>query len=182
VTILIIHGISGHAGIHWQQGLYDALAEQGHQVIMPELPSAKHPDRQTWLKEITEAVADVNLSELVIVGHSLGVTTALDFLEHVSSPIKALVSVSGFATDYGAAFNSYFLQAKTIDFKTVRANIAQSHVLYSDNDPYVTQAALAEVATGLGVEPIIIHDGGHFNTESGFSEFPQLLAIVEAIK
>jgi predicted alpha/beta hydrolase family esterase len=182
VTILIIHGIGGHAGIHWQQWLNDALAAQGHRVIMPELPNADHPDRQIWLKEITEAVANTNLNELVIVGHSLGVTTALDFLEHVSSPIKALVSVSGFATDYGAAFNSYFLQAKTIDFKTVRNNIAESYVLYSNDDPYVTPAALQEVATELGVEPIVIHDGGHFNTESGFSDFPQLLAVIEAIK
>lgn len=182
MTILIIHGIGGHAGIHWQQWLHDTLVTQGHQVVMPELPHAERPERQTWLTEITKAVGDTNLSELVIVGHSLGVTTALDFIEHVPHSIKALVSISGFATDYGAAFNSYFLQAKTIDFKTVRANITESHVLYSDNDPYVTQAALQEVATELGVEPIVIHDGGHFNTESGFSEFPQLLAIVEAVK
>lgn len=182
MTILIIHGIGGHAGIHWQQWLNDELTKQGNTVIMPDLPNADHPDRQSWLDEVTKAAGDTKLGELVIVGHSLGVTTALDFIEQVASPIKALVSVSGFATDYGAELNSYFLKIKDMDFNKLRNNISESYVLYGDDDPYVTQEALKEVATQLGVEAIVIHTGGHLNTETGFSEFPELLAIVEAIK
>jgi len=182
VTILIIHGIGGYAGIHWQQWLNDELTKQGHAVIMPNLSNADHPDRQVWLSEITKAAGDTTLSELIIVGHSLGVTSALDFIEQATSPIKALVSISGFASDYGAEFNSYFLKIKKMDFNKIRNNISESYVLYGDDDPYVTQEALKEVATQLGVEATVMHNGGHFNTEAGFSEFPKLLAIVEAIK
>ncbi len=181
MTILIIHGFGGHAGIHWQQWLNDTLTIQGHTVIMPELPTADHPDRQVWLENVTKALEHTKPSELIIVGHSLGVTTALDFIEQASEPIKALVSVAGFATDYGAEFNSYFLQAKAIDFKLIRRNSMARYVLYSDDDPYVSQAALRELATELKVEPTVIHAGGHLNAESGFSEFPQLLAVVQAI-
>jgi predicted alpha/beta hydrolase family esterase len=182
MTILIIHGIGGHAGIHWQKWLDDELTKQGNTVIMPNLPNADHPDRQTWLDEVTKAARDTKLRDLVIVGHSLGVTTALDFIEQASSPIKALVSVSGFASDYGAELNSYFLKIKNMDFNKIRNNISESYVLYGDDDPYVTQEALKEVATQLGVEATVTHNGGHINAETGFIEFPKLLAIVEAIK
>jgi predicted alpha/beta hydrolase family esterase len=182
MTFLIIHGIGGYAGIHWQQWLSNNLTKNGHTVIMPTLPNSEHPIREVWLEEIKKSVKDTQLSELIIVGHSLGVTNALDFLEQVSQPIKAFVSVSGFATDYGAELNSYFLKLKDIDFNKVRHAISQAYVLYGDNDPYVTQQALAEVAVELGVDPTIINKGGHLNTEAGFAEFPKLLEILETIQ
>ncbi len=181
MNILILHGIGGHAGIHWQGWLRDELTSRGHSVLMPELSDTEHPDRQVWLRTVEQAVRDLALGDLIIVGHSLGVTTALDLLERVSAPVKALVSVSGFAVDYGAEFNGYFLREKAIDFDKVRASIGQSLVLYGDNDPYVTQDALAGLADGLGVKPVIIAGGGHLNTEAGYTEFPQLLDLVLAL-
>jgi predicted alpha/beta hydrolase family esterase len=182
MKVLIIHGIGGHAGIHWQQWLHDELGKLGHSVIMPALPEADHPDRQVWLEETKQAVGDAKLSELVIVGHSLGATTAIDFAEQATGPIKALVSVSGLVSDYGAELNSYFLRQKSINFSKVRRNLSQSFVLFGDNDPYVPQKALHEVAIQLNVRPIIIPDGGHLNTEAGFTTFPKLLEVIESIK
>jgi predicted alpha/beta hydrolase family esterase len=182
MKVLIIHGIGGHTGIHWQQWLHDELVKQGHTIIMLTLPAADHPDRQIWLSEIVRIVGDTKLSELIIVGHSLGVTTAFDFIEQASSPIKALVSVSGLVSDYGAELNSYFLRQKSINFSKVRQNLSQSFVLFGDNDPYVPQKALNEVAIQLNVRPTIIPDGGHLNTEAGFTTFPKLLEVIESIK
>jgi len=182
MKVLIIHGIGGRAGIHWQKWLHDESGKLGHSVIMPALPGADHPNRQIWLGTIIRAVGDAKLSELVIVGHSLGVTTAIDFVEQANGPIKALVSVSGFIYDYGAELNSYFLKLKSVDFDKVRRNLSQSFVLFSDNDPYVPQKALNEVALQLDVSPIIIPDGGHLNAEAGFTTFPKLLEIIQSLK
>jgi predicted alpha/beta hydrolase family esterase len=55
-------------------------------------------------------------------------------------------------------------------------------VIYGDNDPYVSRDALADLAQQLGVTPVIIPGGGHLNSDSGYSQFPQLLEIVQAIK
>jgi len=182
MAVLIIHGIGGYAGIHWQQWLHDELSDSGNTVIMPTLSNADHPDRSVWLAELIKSVGDTDPSDLIIVGHSLGVTTALDFVEQIASPVKALISVSGFATDYEAELNSYFLRLKHVNFDKVRKNIQQSFVLFGDNDPYVTQAALHEVATELRVTPIIISEGGHLNSETGYTKFPKLLEIIESIK
>jgi predicted alpha/beta hydrolase family esterase len=115
------------------------------------------------------------LAELTIVGHSLGVTAALDFIEQAQETIKKLVSVSGFAIDYGAELNGYYLREKTIDFAKVRANLKAAAVFYADDDPYVTQHALQQLADLLHVEPTIIHEGGHLNSERGYTTFPAVL-------
>ncbi|HJQ09076.1 MAG TPA: alpha/beta fold hydrolase [Candidatus Saccharimonadales bacterium] len=177
-TVLILHGIGGHAGIHWQQWLHDELQQHGYHVLMPDLSNSDHPDRQQWLTEIKQAVSGVDIADLIMVGHSLGVTSALDYIEQSEEPIKALVSVSGFAIDYGLELNSYFLKEKDIDLQKVRSMLDDAIVFYGEDDPYVTQEALKQLADGLSVEPVIIHEGGHLNTERGYTTFPQLLDAV----
>lgn len=178
-TVLIIHGIGGHAGIHWQQWLRDELEAQGHKVLMPDMPGSGHPDRKIWLGTIKTALQGVNLGQLTIVGHSLGATAALDFIEQADGQINRLLSVSGFARDYGAELNGYFLNEKSIDFETVRRKLRWAAVIYGDNDPYVPQDTLKYVADSLGVQPVIIPDGGHLNSEAGFTEFPQLIEMLK---
>lgn len=177
-TVLIIHGIGGHAGIHWQQWLYNELFERGYKVLMPEMPEADHPDRKEWLNTIEELVQDVDLSKLIIVGHSLGVPTALDFIESLNEKIKALISVSGFGDDYGAELNSYFMKIKDIDYERVRENVGKSFVFYGDDDPYVPQENLSKLAKDLDVDPRVMKNGGHLNTDTGYAQFPLLLEIV----
>lgn len=121
--VLILHGIGGHAGIHWQQWLHDQLVQHGYTVIMPNLSAANHPDRQQWLTEVKQAVQGVDTTQLVVVGHSLGVTSALDFVEQSTTPVKGLVSVSGFAIDYGAELNGYFCARKTSTLRQWQPNL-----------------------------------------------------------
>ena len=177
MTILILHGIEGYAGIHWQQWLHDELIRIGHKVIMPNLPAPNRPDRKTWLKTVLEIIQDTDTNNLIIVGHSLGVTTALDLIEKIS--IKALISISGFAYDWGAGLNSYFMKEKDIDFKKVNKNLKQAFVIYGDNDPYVPQEVLKYLADNLKANPEIIKNGGHLNTDSGYKTFPRLLEIIK---
>lgn len=177
-TALIIHGIGGHAGIHWQGWLKDELIKKGYKVLMPDLPNPDHPDRQEWLQTLIELVKDVNFSNLTIIGHSLGVTTALDFLESLGKSVNTLISVSGFAEDYGAELNSYFLKERKIDFANVRKLTGRAHVIYGEKDPYVPQVTLRSLADKLGAEPIVIKNGGHLNTDSGYTTFPLLLEFV----
>ncbi len=177
MTIVILHGIGGYAGIHWQQWLYDNLVKLGHKVIMPNLPNPARPDRKTWLKTIQEIIKDTDLKNLTIIAHSLSVATSLDLIEE--TPIKKLVSVSGFASDYGAELNSYFLKERAVDFYKVNRNLKEAFVVYGDDDPYVPQKELKSLAENLKVKPEIIPKGGHLNTESGYTTFPRLLEIIK---
>jgi predicted alpha/beta hydrolase family esterase len=72
------------------------------------------------------------------------------------------------------------LSEKTINFETVKNKLKWAEVVYGDNDPYVTQSALKQVADGLNAQPTIIPDGGHLNTETGFTKFPLLIDILKS--
>lgn len=181
MTIVILHGINGFAGKHWQQWLHDELIKEGHKVIMPTLPDPEHPDRRAWQDTIEKLVKDENLTRLIIVGHSLGVPAALDVIEAISTPIFSLVSVSGFYRAYGEDLNDYYMQERKIRMDKVRRNVKHAAVFYGDNDPYVPQKELQALADELDVSPIIIPGGGHLNTSAGYETFPQLLDSIKSI-
>lgn len=178
MDVLILHGIGGHPGIHWQQWLHDELAARAHRVAMPALPNSDRPDRDEWLATTRNIAGELDLDGLTIIAHSLGVVTALDFIEQSPRPVRALVSVSGFGGDYGAELNSYFMATKSADFATIRAKLGSATVFYGDNDPYVSAEALAQLADELRVEPHVVPGGGHLNTEAGYERFPALLDVV----
>lgn len=181
MNILILHGIEGYPGIHWQKWLGNESIKKKHNVIMPALPKSDHPDRKEWLQTALDSIKNIDKKNLVIIGHSLGVVTALDLIESLSLPIVALISVSGFSEDYGVPLNSYFLIERNIDMKKVNENIKHKYVIYGDNDPYVPQNILNKLATDLKVKPYIIQKGGHLNTNAGYTEFPLLLEIINKL-
>lgn len=180
MNVLILHGIMGKAGENWGQWLHDELSKKGYTVQMPTLPQANHPDRREWLRTITNLMATFS-GDTIIVAHSLGVTSALDYLEATTHPLKGLISISGFADDYGLELNSYFLAKKPIDFAKVHKNLEQAFVFFGDNDPYVPQASLQALANELSVTPVIIPNGGHLNAAAGFTRFPQVLDVILSV-
>jgi predicted alpha/beta hydrolase family esterase len=109
----------------------------------------------------------------VHIGSNGSETTALDYAE--TNPVDTLVSVAGFGRDYGSELNTEFMQQRTIDFSGVRNNVKRAAVFYGDNDPYVTPDALADLAKELRVTPVVITNGGHLNSEAGYTTFPELL-------
>ena len=46
---------------------------------------------------------------------------------------------------------------------------------YSDNDPYVKYEVEKEFSDTVSNEQFVIKDGGHLNSESGYTEFTELL-------
>ena len=49
---------------------------------------------------------------------------------------------------------------------------------YSDNDPYVKYEKEKEFADTIATEQNLINNGGHLNSESGYSEFKELLTHI----
>jgi uncharacterized protein len=178
-TVLILHGIGGHAGKHWMQWLHDELVHLRYKVIIPSLPDPDHPDRETWLELAKKLTKNVDFKHLTLIGHSLGVATALDLIEAKNKKVERLISVAGFAVDYGADLNGYFMREQNINLAKVRKLVGKINVIYGDDDPYVTQEALCGLAKELGVKPHIINNGGHINKESGFIKFPLIIDLMD---
>jgi uncharacterized protein len=181
MTVLILHGIHSNAGDNWMRWLKNNL-ESSIKVLMPQLPDPQQPKRQAWLDRVIEELQNENLTKTIIVGHSLGVVSALDFIQLQSEKVRALVSASGFHADYGHPLNSDFISERAINMLKVKNNLEEAHVFYGSDDPYVPQGVLLSLAEALEVTPVVIENGGHLNKSAGFSEFPLLLDSVKGIK
>ncbi|OGK19149.1 hypothetical protein A3G67_02655 [Candidatus Roizmanbacteria bacterium RIFCSPLOWO2_12_FULL_40_12] len=180
MTVLILHGIMGKAGENWGQWLHDECIKLGCNVLMPNLPNSDHPDRKEWFKVISELLEDVK-DDIVLVGHSLAVTSLLDYCESSDKKIRALVSVSGFYEPYGMELNEYFLKEKNADLNKVKKIVRSFYAIYGDDDPYVPQEVLKKTANDLGVEPVVVKNGGHINKSAGFTELPQVLDFISKL-
>lgn len=181
MNILILHGIGGESGIHWQQWLHDELVKVGHTVKMPTLSESNHPSRESWLEEIEGAMDGFDSSETIIVAHSLGVPSALDYVSQLDGKLYGFVSVSGFYYPLGTELNDYFMKECEIDIASVSGKIEHKAVIFGNNDPYVPQSALSDLASELGVQPVVLKGGGHINTDSGYSKLSDALSFVERI-
>lgn len=73
------------------------------------------------------------------------------------------------------------MEERTMDFAKVNEHLENAFVFYGDNDPYVPQTELANLATQLNVSPTIISNGGHLNTDAGFTTFSELLTTITSI-
>jgi predicted alpha/beta hydrolase family esterase len=178
-TILILHGINGKAGIFWQSWLAEKCREDGGKVIMPTLPDPKSPDRYEWLEAIITSLSKVSqLDNLWIVAHSLGVPSALDYLETIDKKIQGLISVGGFYKPYGLELNEEFMQVKKIRIDSIKDKVEHKYVIRSKNDPYVDQGALAELAEDFEANDFIIRDGKHFQHGRYVKEFPLINFIL----
>lgn len=185
MKVLILHGIHGHAGKHWMQWLYDRLSENGFDVMMPDLPNSTDPSYLDWIPFIQKIFSKFNhdeLSDLIVVGHSMGVPAALEVIQDLSFPIKALYSIAGFYKDYGSELNRNFMSSLSINIVKAKNNIQNSFVIFGDDDPYVPQDILKELAIGLGVEPIILKKAGHVNSDTGYVKFESLLDEILNLK
>jgi len=64
------------------------------------------------------------------------------------------------------------------NLKDVRNYADEIICFYSKNDPYVKYEAEKEFADTIATKQIVIDDGGHLNSESGYTEFTELLKYI----
>ena len=94
--------------------------------------------------------------------------------------VKKLIFVCGFNNYLGVdpeydAVNKPMFVDKLEDVKNYCSNII---CFYSDNDPYVKFKVEKDFADSIANEQHVIKDGGHINSESGYTEFKDILDVL----
>lgn len=51
-------------------------------------------------------------------------------------------------------------------------------MIVSDNDPYITPDEARKIAGHFGITPIILHNAGHINTDSGYGKWELIEKLV----
>lgn len=104
IAILILHGITAYSGPYAMAGI--PFAEHGYTTFGLDyrghgLSSGNRgdtPGRERWIVDMAETVAyikDLGFSEVVVLGHSLGVAAAFSVANAVPNEIAGLVMLSG---------------------------------------------------------------------------------------
>ena len=182
MNFFIIHGIYGHPGENWFPWLKNELEKKGFEVIVPKFPTPLDQTLESWLRIISKYDDKIN-EQTVMIGHSLGVPFIINYLEQSNKKINSAFLVAGYHKMIENEFkelNKTFV-GKEFDWEKIKSNCGKFYVVASDNDPYISLEINQELAKILDSDITIIHNGGHLNKKAGFTEFPKILELINAM-
>lgn len=163
--ILIVPGYTNSGPDHWQSRWQQKLSS----ARRVEQEDWQKPERDIWTAKVAEAV---NASDrpVVLVGHSLGVTTAIQAIPQFRRPIAGafLVAPPDVANPelrpkHLMTFGPYPRDPLTFP----------SILVASRNDPYCDIAVAEDLAAAWGSLFIDAGEAGHINSEAGFGPWPE---------
>ena len=185
INYFIIHGSLGNPSENWFPWLTQNLIEKGKNVIVPHFPGPKEQNYDNWSKLMMyyKNLGLIN-EETVFICHSVAVIFVCKFLIKNKIEIKSLISVAGFNALLDSELdeiNKTFLVEEK-EFTKIDKYVRNVYCFYSDNDPFVSRDALEEFIYKIKGAKCLIKSAGHFNSISGYKEFPQILEAIEKIE
>lgn len=175
----IFHGTAGSPEGNWFPWLKDKLEDCGVVTTVPRFPTPEGESLTAWF-EILDAQPQKIGPDSLAIGHSKGGMFLLKVLERLAEPVEIAIFVSA---PIGVKPIKYFAEDEkfsnfNFDWDKIRGKAKKFVVYHSDNDPYVSLANGKQLAEKLGVELTFVPNAGHLNTESGYTQFAQILEAI----
>ncbi len=178
IRVLILHGSFGSKDGNWFPWLASEIKKKGDEAYVPQMPTGVGKQNfESWAEELDKL--DVG-KDTIIVAHSIAPIFVCKYLITRKKTVLKLIFVCGFNNytgidpDFDAVNTPMFIK----NYTDVKDYCSKISCFYSDNDPYVPFEKEKDFADGLTNRQFIIKNGGHINAESGYTEFPQVLAEV----
>lgn len=178
IRAVIVHGYTGRPKRSWLPWLKEQLQVRGVETKVPGMPTPDTPKLKSWLTALKKAVGEPD-DGLVLVGHSLGAPTILRYLESLppGTKVAGVVLVAGFAEPIHLSQLDEFTSGKWND-AVITANSGRIIAINSDNDHHVPLEMAEHIRDRFGADIFILHDAGHINDKSGYTELPEALWAV----
>ena len=179
----LIHGSFGSPFSNWIPWLRKELESKKLEVYTPDLPSGVgYQTYENWEK-IMMCYVDAGLinEKTVVFAHSIAPVFICKFLIRNKIRVKRIISVQGFNNgivneEYDVVNSSFFIKDGLNDVKKYCKSII---CFYSDNETYVkNKEEIYNFANEISDKKILISGGGHLNSESGYTEFKELLEYI----
>ena len=176
---LIIHGSFGNPFVNWFPWLRKQIEDRDLVVYTPDFPTGVGYQNYTNWKQVLNAYVSAELinENTVIFAHSIAPIFISHFLVENRIKVKRLVFVCGF-NNYLGINEEYDNVNKTMYFdnlEDIKQYSDEIICFYSDNDPYVKYDIEKDFADKISTKQIVIKNGGHLNSETGYNEFKELL-------
>ena len=175
---IIIHGSFGSKDGNWFPWLKKELENRNLSVEVPQMPiGIGKQNFDNWVSVLD----NLNINEkTIIIAHSIAPVFVCKYLIKKKIKVKKLIFVCGFNNylgidpEYDTVNKPMFLD----NLKDVKNYCNNIICFYSDNDPYVKFEVEKDFADIISNEQHIIKDGGHINSESGYTEFKDILDVL----
>lgn len=169
-----MHGWGGSDFPHWQSWLAGEIAKDYGCVSFLKFSEIDFPKKDEWIKELAKELEDFKPN--VVVCHSLA--NILWF--HICNELK----ITHIEKLFLVAPPS--LECKVEELKSffpckipAKLYAKEAVLVASTNDPYITIDEAASLQEKLGIEMIILQNGGHINTDSGYGEWSWILEKIK---
>lgn len=176
--LYIAHGYTANSNKHWFKWLTEQIGGIESKIL--DFPHSSNPVLEEWNKTLLEEL-DISTGNNVIVAHSLGVVTVLDYLSRYEGEwqVKGLVLVAGFYEKIPNLnkIDAYVDQTE-IDFDKIIEKVPNIVSVIASNDRLVPRNLSERLARKLESDEVIIEHEGHFCDSDGYTEFPEVAEIV----
>ena len=178
----LIHGSFGSPFVNWVPYMRKQIEDRGLEVYSPDFPTGVGYQNYTSWSKLLKVYLESNLinENTTIFAHSIAPVFISKFLIENKIKVKRLIFVCGF-NNYLGINEEYDNVNKTMyfdDLEETKKYATEIICFYSKNDPYVKYEVEKNFADTIATKQIVIDDGGHLNSESGYTEFTQLLEFL----
>ncbi|MCL4400159.1 alpha/beta hydrolase [Patescibacteria group bacterium] len=170
--VFIIHGFEGSPNGGWRPWLMEELEKLDIYACALPMPTPESPICSEWVEEISRQINSNKNDDIYLVGHSLGSTAILRYLESAEKEIMGVILVSGPCRKNNNRKIDSFLD-KPFNYGNIKSKSKKFAIIQGDNDPNVPMDDAETLSRELEGKLIIVPDGGHLNGSSGWHKLPQ---------
>lgn len=175
MKVYIVHGYTASPDNHWFPWLEQELSALGIRCQRLAMPDSQHPTPENWQAHLEKSVKVDD--QTIIVGHSLGCITWLNFVTKTGQKPRAAVFVSGFYQPLDTLPElTPFAEAYADSPFAVELNAT---VIAALNDQIVPHQYSDALAQHLKADYIRLDQGGHFLDREGWTTFPLVLDLIK---
>jgi len=178
----IIHGSFGSPSSNWIPWLEENIKSRGGEAYTPHFPVGMGYQTYTNWSELLRYYMELGLinETTTIVAHSIASVFVSKFLIENKVKVRKLIFVCGFNNYFGIneEYDTVNVTMYLENLEEIDLYADQIICFYTNNDPYVKYEAEKEFADRITTTQVLIPDGGHLNSESGYDTFPDILAYI----
>lgn len=172
---MIVHGNGGSLITdNWFAYAKDELENLGLDVVAENMPDPELARKEFWIPFMeSKELGD----DAVLIGHSSGAVAILKYLETHKCKLAILVGVySSHLGDENEKLSQYFDDEWNWD--EIKNNADKIIVFASKDDPYIPISEPQSIKEKVNAEYHEYLDEGHFGSDVGKSEFPEIILAV----
>lgn len=170
--LVILHSFGRTSSENWYQSIGQALADS-FDVTTPDLPNPEKGKIAEWLPALIGLRPDPTT---YLVGHSLGGTLILRYLEQAIEPIAGFFLVGAPVNDLARndLHETGFFE-RDFAWETIKQQSKKRFCLASTDDPTVPFWQAEYIAKQVEAKLVTFHDRQHFKQ----TDFPELVTLLQ---